>query len=405
MTLEECIDYAIVNNYNRQSVKLNESAREDLYDQSRAERLPGVSASVSETLSHSKENSSSWTGNYGLSANMTLWQGGSLSESIRQSRLQMEQTGYRTTQYDNELTIQILQAFLTVLGNEELLKYQETVLEASEEQVRQGREHYRLGQILESDYLLFESQYASDQQNIRETRISRDNSLLTLKGLLSFDTSVPFDVIAPDTSALRSMLYLPSEGYVLETALDNLPDLEISRYDVEIAQAGLKISRSGFYPTVSLGGSIGTGHVNTFSGYADQLNDRLNEQIGVTVSIPIFNKNKNRSNVTQSKIALQQAELSQRQTELELKQTIIQEYRNTLNAAGSYRTSEIKQNAYWKSFETYRNQFQYEAITAVELLQQQNNYISAMNEYIQNKYGFLLQRKILDVYMGERITM
>lgn len=103
------------------------------------------------------------------------------------------------------------------------------MLEASEEQVRQGREHYRLGQILESDYLLFESQYASDQQNIRETRISRDNSLLTLKGLLSFDTSVPFDVIAPDTSALRSMLYLPSEGYVLETALDNLPDLEISR--------------------------------------------------------------------------------------------------------------------------------------------------------------------------------
>ena len=45
------------------------------------------------------------------------------------------------------------------------------------------------------------------------------------------------------------------------------------------------------------------------------------------------------------------------------------------------------------------------SITAVELLQQQNNYISAMNDYIQSKYTFMLQRKVLDVYMGEEITM
>jgi outer membrane protein TolC len=49
--------------------------------------------------------------------------------------------------------------------------------------------------------------------------------------------------------------------------------------------------------------------------------------------------------------------------------------------------------------------FEQGAITAVELLQQQNNYISAMNDYVQSKYGFMLKRKVLDVYMGEPVRM
>jgi len=41
----------------------------------------------------------------------------------------------------------------------------------------------------------------------------------------------------------------------------------------------------------------------------------------------------------------------------------------------------------------------------VELLQQQNNYLNALNSYIQNKYSLLMKRKILDIYMGKNITL
>jgi hypothetical protein len=38
-------------------------------------------------------------------------------------------------------------------------------------------------------------------------------------------------------------------------------------------------------------------------------------------------------------------------------------------------------------------------------LQQQNNYINVLNDYIQSKYGFMLKRKVLDVYMGNTVTL
>jgi outer membrane protein len=409
-TLEQCLQYAMDKNYNRQSLKLTEESYEAAYRQSKDERLPSVSASLSENLTNSAKNTvngvstggSSANGNYSVNASLPVYQGGAITGAIEQSRLQMEQSTYQTLQYENELTIQILQSFLSVLGNEELLKYQSAVMEASREQLLQGKEQYRLGTILESDYLLFEAQYANDQNNMVDTEIARNNNLLTLKSLLSMNPAADLQIVYPDTSAITGMALIPNQDDVSERALAYLPDMKIRQYNVDIASAGVQIARAGFYPTVSLGAGLGTGH-STFTNLGTQLNDRLNEQIGVTVSIPIFNKNRTKTNVTRSIISLQQAELAQKQTELTVRQTVIQEYQNVASAYNKYKVTDIRQNAYSKSFEAYRVQFNAGAITPVELLQQQNNYISALNDYIQSKYGFMLKRKILDVYMGEPV--
>ena len=88
-----------------------------------------------------------------------------------------------------------------------------------------------------------------------------------------------------------------------------------------------------------------------------------------------------------------------------MRQTVVQAYRNVISAYNAYKVSQVKENAYSKSFNAYNVQYQYGAITTVELLQQQNNYLNALNSYIQNKYSLLMKRKILDVYMGQPITL
>lgn len=407
MSLEDCLEYALTKNYSRQSVKLNEATQESILEQSKSERLPSLSASANEQFSHnsSANNSSAWNGNYSLSTGVTVFQGGNITQTIKQNELYKEQTQYKTTQYDNDLTISILQSFLTALGNEELLKYQQAVLTASEEQVKQGRELYKVGRILESDYLLLEAQLAADKNNIVQSTINRDNSLLALKSLLSIDPTQPFDIISPDTAAVNSLLALPSESQVLERAVSTMPDIQISNYNVEIAQTGLKISRAAFFPTISMSGSVGTGHNRNFLSFGDQLSERANQQVGLTVSVPIFNKNRTKARVTQSQIALEQARLVNKQTEIDIRQNILQEYRNVVASGSNYEASDVRRNAYLRSFEAYRAKFEAGSITTVDLLQQQNNYINAMNDFIRNKYGFMLNRKVLDVYMGERITM
>jgi outer membrane protein len=385
-------------------LKLTEQAQADVYEQSKKERLPGVSASAGENLTNSKDNSATFGGNIGLSASMTLYQGGNINRTIEQNKLRQEMSSHQTSQYENALIIQILQAFLTAIGNEELLRYQEVVVTASEEQWKQGKEHFRFGQILESDYLLLEAQFANDRNNVVNTQITRDNSLLLLKKLLSMPASARLQLIPPDTASVNTMGYLPAINDVLENTMQTLPDLKISNYNVDIAKLSVNMAKANYLPTVSLQGSVGTGHT-AFSGFGTQLSDRLNEQIGVSVSIPIFDNNRVKSKIKQSRIALQQAELDRKQTEIDIEQTVTTEYQSVVSAFNKYQTNEIRRNAYSKTFDVYRAQFGAGSITAVDLLQQQNNYISALNDYIQSKYEFILKRKILDVYMGNQIKM
>jgi outer membrane protein len=403
-TLEDCLDYAFGKNYNLQSIKLTEEAREDALRQSKMERLPSLNASLSENLNHSQNADVSFNGNYGLSANITLYQGGNINRTIEQNKLKKEQSSYQTSQYGNQLTIQVLQAFLTVLGNEELLKYQEAVIQASEEQWKQGKELFQFGSILESDYLLLEAQHENDKNNALNTQISRDNSLLTLKSLLSMPATAHLQIIYPDTTAITTMSLLPPLEEIMEETLQTLPDIRISQYNIDLAQIDLQMAKANYLPTVSLQGSIGSGHAG-YTDFGTQLSNRLNEQIGISLSIPIYDNSRVKSKVTQTRIALQQAELDKKQTELDIRQTVVNEYQNVVAAYNKYRTTDVRRNAYSKTFDVYRAQFQAGSITAVDLLQQQNNYISALNDYIQSKYEFILKRKIIDVYRGIQIKM
>lgn len=405
LSLEDCLELVYKNNHNRQSVILNELSTQEAYKQSKLERLPNLNASIGETFSNTENAGSSWNGNYSLNTGITLYQGNYLKNATEQSRLSYEQSRLSTTKFDNDLTIQVLESFLTALGNEELLHYQDAVLKSSEEQLKQGKVRYSTGDILNSDYLLLEAQYENDLNSVLETKINRDNSLNNLKNLMSLELSQEIEIVYPDDSVLNAIGVMPSEFDVVSRSIETLPNLRISDYNVEIAKAGVQISRSSYFPTLSMNAGIGTGHSNDFARYGTQIGDKLNEQIGLTLSIPIFNNSRTKSKVTQSKISLQQAQLERKQAELDIQLTLAQEYKDVVLAESKFRSSHISQNAYEASFRSYQLKFEQGSITTVELLQQQNNYISVLNDYIQSKYTFLLKRKVLDVYMGYPVKL
>ena len=403
-SLEDCLRFAFANSYDRQSMELNTASQEVSYKQSKESRMPSVSASASETLSNN-DSGSSFSGNASIGASMSIYQGGSINKTIEQNRLNVERSEMQIKQYDEQLSVQILQTFLTILGNEDLLQYQEEVLKASREQMKQGKARYKAGSILESDMLLLEAQYISDSSNVIDTRISRDNSIMSLKVLLSMDPLDDLQIVQPSTDNLDELAAsLPTEEVAIETALAVYPSIRLSEYDILLAENNISLARSGFMPSINANASIGTGHLD-FDNVGQQFGDRLNESVGISISIPIYSRGQNKANVKRSKIALEQAQLDYEQTRLDVRQTVAIAYRNIVSAYNTYKASELKENAYSMTYKAYEVQFNYGKITTVELLQQQNNYLNVLNNYIQNKYSLVLQRKILDIYMGKEITL
>lgn len=399
-TLEECIEFAFGNSYTRKTMLLNEESQSESVKGAKAALAPSVSASMGESLSHrGTETDVNVGGNINVGANMTLYNGGSLRKSIKQSELQLEQSKAQTAQYDQNLTMQIVQQFVTILGQRELIKYQEQLLGTSQQQLDEGKRKFTVGAILESDYLLLEAQHTTNETNLLDSKSSLTNSLLALKCLLSMDPLTNFDIIEPDTEAIKAMRMVPTQEEAIEGAMKNMPDMRLSKNSLAIAQTSLKIAKSEYIPSISASASIGTSHSN-FENFGNQMVDNLSQNIGISVSIPIYDRSQTRTRVRQAKLAIEQAELEHQQTELDIRQTIVQTYLDVMTSIAKYDSNTKKSEAWRKTFDAYSAQFRLGAITTVELLQQQNSYISALNDYIQAKYNFLLKREILNIYMG-----
>lgn len=404
-TFEDCIRFAFANSYERKSMQLTGKSLEATYEQSKLQRLPNLSASFGQNISNN-ENGWSSSGNVGVGTSVTIYQGGQINNTIEQNRLNLERNEVQMERYDNQTIAQILQSFLTILGNQERLKYLLDVLKTSGEQLRQGQSKYQVGLILESDYLLLEAQYYSDSNNVVDTRINIENNLLDLKVLLSMDPTDQLEIISPDTDNLDELkASLPSEKEALSLAMAYMPDIRMGDYDIKIAEKSVSMAKGNYLPSISANANIGMG-VFSFDGTGmKQWCSKPTESAGISVNIPIFNRGATKANVKKSQIALEQSRLDYEQTQLAVRQTVVQAYRDVISAYNAFKVSEVKENAYNKSFDAYNIQYRYGKITTVELLQQQNNYLNALNSYLQNKYSLLMKRKILDIYMGKSISL
>ena len=226
-SLEDCLRYAFANSLERKSMALSGKSLEASYEQSKLQRLPSLSASAGQNISN---NANGWSssGNVGVGSSVTIYQGGNINNTIEQSRLNMERNEVQLERYDNQVTTQILQSFLTILGNQELLNYQLEVLNTSGEQLKQGRARYKAGTILESDLLLLKSQYYSDSNNVVDTRINIENNLLDLKVLLSMNPTDNLEIVSPNTDNLDELKEsLPTEEEAIRQALDYMPDIRL----------------------------------------------------------------------------------------------------------------------------------------------------------------------------------
>lgn len=405
LSLEECIRYAEEHNYSLQSAGLNVTSSEISLKQAKENIAPSVSASASQGFSaNNYRKSVNWNGNYGINAGMTLFDGLYNYNNIKKSKLDVEQSDLELEQNRNQIRVSIIKAFLAIMMNQDLLTYQEKVLISSKEQMDQGEQQFRVGQILESDYKMLQAQYTSDLYNIENTKINIQNNYLALKNLLSIDPGEEIAIVRPDSATLFQSLEVPAMQEMLDKSKNYLPELKLRENDVTSAEYNVKLQKSGYYPSLSLSAGMSTGYNNSNLtenlGWGTQLWHGLGENVGLNLSIPIYQRSQVRHSVQLAQLRVQQAELTQKEVSYQIDQELRQYYLDVISAQNDYLVAEAQKDAYEANYNAYSFKFKYGSITAVDLIQQQTNYLNQLNKYMQAKYSFVLQRKILDVFMG-----
>lgn len=404
-TLQECLDYAYQNNIQVRQSRNNQLSGIEDTKQAKAALFPSLVASTTQSYTNypSSEvtDNNSYTGTYGITAGMTIFEGGKLRTEVKRQKVQNQMDALSVEESVNDIRIAIVQAYMQCLYAADAVRINRSTAEASKAQRDRAEEMLRTGSISRVDFAQLQSQYSSDEYQIVVAGSTLDNYKLQLKQLLELDIMEEMNPAVPGVKEENVLKALPPKNEVYETALKVMPQIRRGELGIEAAKLEEKSARAGFFPSISLSASVGTGHMsnNDFES-GSQIWNRFNENVGLTLNIPIFSNRKNRTAVNNAKIALNDSYLEWTSLQKELLRNVESAYLDAVSAQAQYLSAREKEKYARESYELTSEQFRVGVKNTVELITAQNEYSAAQQQVLQAKYLTLLSIELLNIYQG-----
>lgn len=404
-TLQECLDYAYQNNIQVRQSRNNQLSGIEDTKQAKAALFPSLVASTTQSYtdypSSEVTDNNSYTGTYGITAGMTIFEGGKLRTEVKRQKVQNQMDALSVEESVNDIRIAIVQAYMQCLYAADAVRINRSTAEASKAQRDRAEEMLRTGSISRVDFAQLQSQYSSDEYQIVVAGSTLDNYKLQLKQLLELDIMEEMNPAVPGVKEENVLKALPPKNEVYETALKVMPQIRRGELGIEAAKLEEKSARAGFFPSISLSASVGTGHMsnNDFES-GSQIWNRFNENVGLTLNIPIFSNRKNRTAVNKAKIALNDSYLEWTSLQKELLRNVESAYLDAVSAQAQYLSAREKEKYARESYELTSEQFRVGVKNTVELITAQNEYSAAQQQVLQAKYLTLLSIELLNIYQG-----
>ena len=425
-TLEECIQYALENNISIKQTELD--AKTAVIDKQSAvgNFLPSINVSSNHSwniglnqdittglLRNQTNQFTSASANVGID----IYKGLQNQNNLRRANLAILASKYQLLKMQEDVALNVANAFLQVLFNKENLKVQQEQLLNNEKQLNRSIELVNAGAIPRGDMLDIKANLAQNRQNL----VSAENNLLisklSLAQLLQLKEFENFDVIDEATVGQSNAILSQSPSEILEKAKETRTDLKIAQTNFEIAQKNLAIAKGAYLPTLQgfygfnsrisyadaaaiVGGTLVTRSANPFW---TQFQDNKGQSFGAQLTVPVFNGFSVKNNVERSKVALEKSKNNLQQQNLDLQRTI---YAAFTDAKGALNANETAITSYEARKEAYlyaKEKFDVGLLNSFDFNQAQSLMINAQSEVLRTKYDSIFKIKILEFYFGIQI--
>jgi outer membrane protein len=417
-TLKECIDYALANNIAIKTAGLNAEVQEIEKKNTQFRRLPYVSASASHNIGFGQTqdntgvyvNSNSQSTSAGLSTGITLFNGFQINNSVKAQQYSTLASLENLNKAKEDLSLNIASAYLQILYNKELYQLALEQVALSKEQLRQYEIRYAHDKIPEGQLYEIKAKLAQDELSATQQKQTMELSLLELSQLLELEDWKDFNISEPDSQIIlkKEALQLPAES-IYDQAENNRAAIKSAQYEVMTSEKMLEVSRGARYPSLSLGASYSNSYYD-HSGYAnpslkDQLSNNGRSNIGLNLSIPIFNRLNTSNSIKRSNINLETARLQLENTKKMLYKEIQQAWFNANTAEEKYQASFETIRATQEAFRFTEEKFNSGRSTMYEYNEARMQLLKTRSEQLQAKYNLMFSLKILDFYRGNSIHL
>ncbi|MGR3810758.1 TolC family protein [Jiulongibacter sp. NS-SX5] len=452
-TLEECIDYALDHNIAlRQAELAIENSLVGL-NQSKANVLPSANGQFGlnsnfgrniDPFSNDIVTQSISTNSMGVGANMLLYNGYRLKNTIARSTLDLEASRMDLAAQRNNISLQIAVAYLNVISSKEMINVAEKNIEVTRLQLERTQKMVEAGSLAETNLFNLNAQLANDELSLVNSQNQFETSILTLKQAMNLTDNRRFDVGKINVPEPDLQLYPESPQQVYEAAINYLPEIKAAEIREEMALKNIQIAKAVGLPSVSANVSWGTAFstaaknlvpngfdtqtvsaTTVFDGqtvpftidfqqpaftqenipYFSQLGNNQSMNAGISMQIPIFNGFNKKYQMQSAKIQQMQSELTTENTLLGIRQNIDQAYINMQNAAKAYSANLVQVDALQKAFVAAESSYNAGASNFVDYNLAKTNLDRAQANLIQAKYDYIFRIKILDFYQNKPLEL
>lgn len=420
-SLEKCIAYGIEHNIAVKRYELAKENQEITSETTRLSRLPDLSANVGQTFYFGRtpdrdgvyQDQTGSNSSLNVSTNLNLFSGFQVTNQIKADRLDLNAAVEDLNKAREDVSLAITGYYLQMLLAKELYKIALDQLELNKEQVVQTEALVKGGKSSESELYDAQAAMAQQQMSVTEAANNLDLSRLSLTQALNLQELEDFDIEVPDMAETilkeKSRLCLPADVYA--RSVMERPVIRAAEFRVGSSRKTLQIAKGAYYPSLRLGAGysnfiiiiirwLRTGNASL----ADQWAQNGAESVGLSLSIPIFNRMTTRNRVRSAQLNIKNQELLLDQAKQDLYKEVQQAYYNATAAHDKYLSSETAVEAAQLAFNFEKQKYNAGRSNTYAFNQVRLRLASALSESAQAKYNFLFRTKILAFYNGAALT-
>jgi outer membrane protein len=406
-TFQQCLDTALKRNISvNQTVLANELNKISL-EQSRANRIPSLSASAGESFNIGNNVNTSTnqyvvgtfhSGNYSLSSTYNLFNGLQNNNTIKQYKLNIEAGKYNIENAKNAVILSVTTGYLQMLLQYEIVRTAQSLLAADSVQVDRIQKQLNVGKSAEGDLLLIKSQLATDYVTYVNADIQLDLDRVTLMQLMQIPVKDTFDVEVPKFTE-PGLDLLQSKEVIYKKALAVMPQIQAASLNTASSQMAIKIATGARWPRLTFSAAMSEG-----VPWYTQVYENAGQALNLGLSIPIYSNRSLQSSIERAQVNSRTAALNELNTQQTLRMNIEQTYASLKAAAKSYEAGKIQLSSTEMAYRNAEKKYNVGVMSTTDYLIQKNNYVLSVSSLIQEKYNFIFQSKILDFYQGKTIT-
>lgn len=415
-SLSQCISYAIENNIGLKKMGIAEKIAGENLRQSQRNFMPGISASTNGGFSFGRSidpvtngviNNQFFNNSYGLSASMTLFNGFMMINQVEYQRYIKRAADQHRLNATDDLAFQVMNSYFDVLYFKGILEIAESQVEASGINLKRVEKQVELGMKSNTDLFEMRANFESEELKRIQAKNSLRSANLQLMQLMNLDDTTILVLVDGQMPVIQAQI--PDRQDLFKSYIGWSPYFQAFQYQLNASRKNLSISRAQLFPSVTVGGSVnshfsGTNRDNSDNviGFRDQFNSNLNQYIGASVNIPVFNRWNRRSDIKKAKFELEQAQ----NTLDEEKQKLYFEMVNNLNELEAL---ENEYSQYLKQLEA--DSLAYQAsekklaqgiVSVVEFYITKNRMANTESQVLKAKLQWEVKKRVLDFYAGER---